>query len=495
MFHMKIILLFIIIFFTITSCFGESGDIGEFCDNCADKPSYKEFKKIVKGKAVISDIDKQLLIDDETAAELGAPFIYTDLENCIKTALGKNFEIQIRNAYKDEAFWLNKNAQFSILPDIYYNYDLKNLEGRYLVGGIVSTTTHEVPIQSLFVAEWSLFNQGKYFFLVAQSKNTLKSSKAEYEFEKDRIIRDTILAYYDVLEKKMEMHVQKINVYDRLEQLNYTKARFETGLGTLYDVKRAQAELAGASQDYTETLNSLRLMQAVLANVIGIDVLDTVYPFEISVDERVLVNPKLTVNELYTHAINSREDIKAKTAEINAYKAQRSSNYTDFVPDVTFSYQNGFVGTKDRGMSAHNSLTLDIRAHLGKNLLLGTITKIKADSALVKAKKLELISLKRDVKENIINYYYDSENALKKIQASKYEVSAADVSLDLALSSMKAGEATFIDVINSQNLKVNANINLIKNMIEYNRAQTNLLFETGLITSQTALKGYKKKYY
>ena len=63
------------------------------------------------------------------------------------------------------------------------------------------------------------------------------------------------------------------------------------------------------------------------------------------------------------------------------------------------------------------------------------------------------------------------------------------------MTSMQAGESTFIDVINSQNLKIKANINLIKNMIEYNRAQTNLLFETGLITSQTALKDYKKKFY
>lgn len=492
---MKIILLFIITLFSINICFAKTPDLKEFCSNCSDNPSYKEFRQIVEGKAVISDIDKQLLVDNELSSELGSPFIYTDLDNCINIALNKNFDIQIRNAYKDESFWLNKNAQFSILPDIYYNYDIKNLEGRYLVGGIVSTTTHEVPVQSLAVVEWSLFNQGKYFFLVAQAQNSLKSAKAEYEFTKDTIVRDTVLAYYDVLEKKMEMHVQKTNLYDRYEQLRYTQARFESGLGNLYDVKRAQAELAGAQQDYTTTLNTMRLKQAVLANVMGVDVLDAIYPFEITVDERVLVNPELGINELYAHAIKSREDVKSKIAEINAYRAQRSSNYTDLIPEVTFSYQNGFVGTKDRGLNAHNSLTMDIRAHLGKNMLLGTVTKVKADSALVKAKKLELVSLKRNIKENIINYYYDSENALKKIQASKYEVNAADLSLDLAMTSMQAGESTFIDVINSQNLKIKANINLIKNMIEYNRAQTNLLFETGLITSQTALKDYKKKFY
>ena len=60
---------------------------------------------------------------------------------------------------------------------------------------------------------------------------------------------------------------------------------------------------------------------------------------------------------------------------------------------------------------------------------------------------------------------------------------------------MKAGEATFIDVIASQNLKVQANINLISNMIEYNKAQTQLLFDIGLISPKNVLKDYKRKFY
>ena len=132
---------------------------------------------------------------------------------------------------------------------------------------------------------------------------------------------------------------------------------------------------------------------------------------------------------------------------------------------------------------------------MGKNMLMGTITQIKSDKAVVQAKKLELINLQRQVKENILNYYYDSLNALKKIEASKVETEAANVSLELSLANMKAGEATFIDVIASQNLKVQSNINLIKNMIEYNKAQTMLLFEVGLISPKNVLRNYKAKFY
>lgn len=492
---MRILILFLIIIFSSKSAYANVSDYIESYSDFDKSSVYQNFIKVIKGEAVISDIEKQSILDNEISSELQSPFIYTDLENCINIALDKNYEIKIKDKYNNEAFWLYRNSQFQLLPDIYYNLDIMNLSGQYLVGGIVTTTTHEVPIQSLLVIQWSTINQGKYFFLMAQTRNALKSTRATLEYTKEEIIRDTVIAYYEVLEKKLEVEVQKTNLFERLEQLKYTQGRFEAGLGTLYDVKRAQAELAGAQQDYTETINSLRLRQAALANILGIDILDAVYPFEIKVDQRVLINPDVDIEQLYKQALVSREDIKAKRAEVEVYKAIRSSNYTDIIPEITLGYQNGLVGTARSGLMDHNSFTFDIKAHLGKNVLMGTITQIKADRAVVKAKKLELTNLERQVKENILVSHYDSLNALKKIEASKVETEAANVSLELSLANMKAGEATFIDVIASQNLKVQSNINLIKNMIEYNKAQTKLLFEVGLISPKSVLRGYKSKFY
>ena len=59
---------------------------------------------------------------------------------------------------------------------------------------------------------------------------------------------------------------------------------------------------------------------------------------------------------------------------------------------------------------------------------------------------------------------------------------------------MKAGEATFLDVIASQNLKIKSNLNLIKNMIEYNKVQTKLLFDIGILSPKNVLKDYKTRY-
>lgn len=488
--------LFLIIF--IISSNSAVADISDYIrrfDECVQNESYKTFSDVIRGSASVSDIEKQHILDREIENELNSSFIYTDLEECIKIAFNDNFDILLKRAEKDASFWTRKNAQFSLLPDLIYNYDIQNLGGKYLVGGIVSANTHEVPIQSILIMQWSTVNKGKYFFNLAKTKNLFNSASSQLEYTKDETLLKTVLAYYDTLEKKMEIEVQKSNLYERLEQLKYTKARYDAGLGDLYDVKRAQAELAGAKQDYATSLNKLRLSQASLANVIGVDVYDAIYPFEISVDHRQLVNPDMDIEELYRHALESRDDIKAKRAEIEAYKAQRNMNYSDIIPDVSISYQNGFVGTKRVGLAGHNSLTLDVSVSLGKNLLAGTVTSIKADNAVIRAKEIELIQLKRQIRENILNSFFDCKTLLEKIEAAKMEVEAASLSIELAMSSMKAGESTFIDVISSQNLKIQADLNLIRYMIEYNKKQTQLLFDTGTVSPENILKGYKTKYY
>ncbi len=459
-----------------------------------DNQSYKFISDGLKGRKTLSDVQKYEILDYELEEELGIKFVYIDLHECIKLALEGNYDIKINDAAVLNAFWLHKNALVQILPELFYNYNISNLTGKYLIGGILAASEHEVPIQSFFFMEWSTINQGKYFFYAAAAKNILKAARYNLEYTKDETVLNTVNAYYDLLSSKMQIEVQKINLYDRVEQLKYTEGRFEAGIGTLYDVKRAQAEVAGAQQEYTTTINTFRLEQAKLANVIGIDIFIPLYPYEIEVDERKLVNDDFDLDRLYKQALESREDLKAKIAEINVYRANRSMNYTDIIPSINIAYQNGHVGTKNIGLSPSNTITLDIRAPLGKNILAGTITKIKADSIAVKQKKLELENLKRRIKEDILNSYYDSSNALKKIEAAKVEVEAADVSLDLSLENMKAGDATFLDVIASQNLKVKSNLNLIKNMIEYNKAQTKLLFDTGVISPLNVLKDYKTRY-
>ena len=54
---------------------------------------------------------------------------------------------------------------------------------------------------------------------------------------------------------------------------------------------------------------------------------------------------------------------------------------------------------------------------------------------------------------------------------------------------MQTGTQTFLDVIQAQNLKVNAQVRLTECITDYNIAQVQLLFESGIITIDNVLNG------
>ena len=57
------------------------------------------------------------------------------------------------------------------------------------------------------------------------------------------------------------------------------------------------------------------------------------------------------------------------------------------------------------------------------------------------------------------------------------------------------GQNTFIDVLTSQTEKTSARQELLRSIIEYNKAQAQLLFDTGLITPKSLLVNYKGMQY
>ena len=124
---MRIIISILIIFLSIKPLYA-TVKVQEYIDSFEDTfaPQCSEvFSQLIKGSAIISDLEKQMIIDEEISKELNSDFVYTDLETCLKLALKENYDIKINSAYKRQYYWLYRNAQFQLLPNIYYNYDIK----------------------------------------------------------------------------------------------------------------------------------------------------------------------------------------------------------------------------------------------------------------------------------------------------------------------------------------------------------------------------------
>lgn len=480
----KVLILIFIMFFSQNIIYAEDGLIW-------DSQKDEFIKELIQGKSSASEAEKQRRLDEELSKNLGINLIYTNLAECIKIAVDNNYNIKTKSCTKKQNYWENKNAKMQFLPDFFYGYTWQKLDGQFLVGGIAVRDVHEIALQSTFQLNWSTVKQGKLFFLNAQTRNAYNAANSTLEYTRDEVILQTTLTYYDLLSQKLKFEVSKSNLIDRTQQYKLIKARYEAGLENKYYVARADAEVAQAKQLYITSFNNLRLTQAKLANIMGIEILDAIYPYETSVESRELVENKYSIDSLYDMALVSRDDVRAVKLNIEALKAERSSTYMDFVPKMDITFASSNAGTVRLGTAPNTQLSVYLVAPLGQNLGLGTATKIKAYNSRIGAEQYKLVNLTRSVKESILGSYYDSKTALERVEAAKKQVSAADESVKISIVRTKIGDGTFTDVIAAQTAKVIARESLIQNVIEYNKAQAKLLFDSGIISVNSILKDYK----
>lgn len=481
----KIILLIFICFFITPRA---------FCEDEGTIWNYKndQFLESLKNGKGVFDPQTQKDLDKQIKEGLDINLLPVDLELCIKTAIKNNYDIQITEMQMEEAKWKYRNNMTELLPDFYYRYQIQSVRGEFLVGDLLPRIINQNPIYSGITVNYPLIGNGSPLFNIASGKSVYSATIHRYKYSQSELLLRTTLYYYELLEAKMNIEVLIMNLRDRNEQLKLMQARYHIGIGTKYDILRAEAQYAEAKQELIAALNALRLKQARLANIMGVEVTLTLYPYEHGAKTRELIKDKNSLDSLYNVALQAREDVQAKRAEIRSLTFIKNKNYTDFAPKVDLSFEFAKAGTTAQpSLRSNHTWSLNAQIPLGKRLGLGTITQKNVDLARLKTARLELTNLERGIKENIVSSYYSSKTALERVDANTKQVESADEGLKFSLVGFDVGQNTFIDVLTSQTEKTRARQQLIRSIIEYNKAQTQLLFDTGTITEKSVLMNYK----
>ena len=182
-------------------------------------------------------------------------------------------------------------------------------------------------------------------------------------------------------------------------------------------------------------------------------------------------------------ACEARPDLEALRLKIKSLEYQKKTYYAGFLPNINAYGGFGNVGTNDLGFSPLNK-QYGILANwpLGRNLGMNEYTQFKTFDAKICEAKLEFQNRYRTVQQNIIKSYYDTQTSSERVKSAEQQVESADESLRLAFLRLESGIGIYVDVLQSQSAKVDAKINLIRAIIDYNIAQTNMLFEMGAIS-------------
>ena len=212
-------------------------------------------ENITSDKSPITE-EKKLFLEGEIKKYLDTDVTYVNLADCILTAAENSYDLKINYHELKATNWEFWAKTTELIPDFSYSFDISDLRGEFLVGGVVPIRVHETVIQSSFDLIWDITNQGRTIFEMAAIKNAVKAATYNLDYTLDEVLLNTALNYYNLLGRKLEIDVYRVNLQDREEQLKMIKAKYEMGLSSKFDTYRAEAEAARAKQEYISLFNS-----------------------------------------------------------------------------------------------------------------------------------------------------------------------------------------------------------------------------------------------
>ena len=430
-------------------------------------------------------------VEEFIKKEIKADYVVVSLDECLDVALKNNFDIQINEKTYFSSKYLYQNALSKFLPVLATTSYLAEYSGQILVGGVLRDNFKETALSVNITLKHVLTDGGRQIFEAKAKKYFLKSAKHNLNFSKTKILYLTSKYYYELLCSKIHIQVYLKNFIDRRAQFQLSEKFYNSQRATEFDVIRCQFEMADAKIKLINTLTSFRNSQVKLANVMGIDVKTSLMPFEDSIKPINLFDDSLDIEVLKKIAIENREDLMAYKNLIYQEQEQKKLYMSEFLPHPSIHYQQQFQGTLKASVRPNYILTAYLTWNLGENMLVGTVTKMKAKNEEIKRKKIEYENLAREIESKLIEVKYSSIFNKKGILSAQDKVGYSAKSSKLAVERFNHSKGILLDVIDAQNDLTDARIQLTDSILNYNLSQLGLIYYSVTINLEDIILQYQ----
>ena len=312
-------------------------------------------------------------------------------------------------------------------------------------------------IQPESAGSWGLradqsFSLGlREFTALGMSKTNIAKYRMDLESVQEEYLLLVARAYYDVLRVGKQLDIAAANLKRLADYRNAAEKRFKVGEATKTVLLRAEGELSGARSDLVTAENSLKLVRALLARLVGIE--EECSLREAPPEEREI--PSLAA--LKDTAFAERSDLKGLEYVKKMAAQQRSYAWGAYWPSLSLS---GVYAKADQDPT---SLTLNkestyLNLALNFPLFQGGFRKADVDEATAKERQAAFLyeDLKKTIGIEVEIAYLELSNAKEVIKFQEDQLSFARENYRAVSRQFEVGLANSIDVMDANTLLVSA---------------------------------------
>jgi outer membrane protein len=316
---------------------------------------------------------------------------------------------------------------------------------------------------------------------VAQAEAGVAAARAGLQNTEQNIFVTATQAYMDVLADRAILALRQQNVGFLEEQVRASQARFDVGEGTRTDIAQANARRAFALAEVSAAQAALTTSNAIYRQVIGNDPGQLVTPSPFS------SGMPGTLQGALDDALATHPAIVAARAQVDVAQSAVAIAEGELLPTVNLEGQAGRAwsdgGTTPGGPNDSFSATLRLTVPIYQG---GRVTSgVRQSIETVGQRRLELDVTREQVRAAIFSSFGGLEASRAQIQASQAQVSAAQIALSGIIEERRVGQRTTLDVLNSQQEVITAQITQINARRDLVVASYSLASALGRLSAQT----------
>ena len=439
----KIILIFFVSFLVVS---------------CHTRQNYQRANDVVDEKLFRTDA---LPKDSLSMANLSWKEIFTDavLQKHIAKALENNLDIRIalQNIASAEAYLKQSKAAYqptiSVGPD--YSFNTSSLNTQF--GQIVGERRYINQFDITANLGWELDLWGKLKGQEKAQYAAYLSSVAAHQNVKSNLVASIATAYYQLLTFDEQKKIFSNTIEIRKKNLETTKALKEAGIVSEVAVQQSEALVYNAEASLVTLDVQIQLLENTISLLMGEP------SHEIERTSLSTQNFALNTDVGYPSALlANRPDVKQ--AEFNLMNAFELTNAAkaQFYPSLRITGSTGVQSVDIDKLFSGNSVFANVLVGLAQPILNKRQIRTNYEVSLANQERAYL-----NFRKTILNAGNEVSDALKMYNAQdqfiafkKKELSAYDKSVEFSQELVNYGMANYLEVLNANVNKLNAEINI-----------------------------------
>lgn len=318
---------------------------------------------------------------------------------------------------------------------------------------------------------YTIYNGGARGASIRAAEKQLRSSELDLEVITEQTLFETSRDYYDLQDSDAQVRIEEAAVEDAQQTLKDAQLLERAGLGTRFDVLRAEVELAQAQQRLSTAVANQNIARRQLAETLSVS-----HDTDLSTADAVAEagDWELSLPESIVQAFQNRAELEQLLLQREIGGENRTIALAAIRPSLGASASYGVDDDFEDDFDTSDSYQIGLS--LQWNFFDGGAARAGARQA---EKDIEIAETQFGDQRNQIRFgveqaFFGLESNKNNIGTATKEVDLAEESLRLARLRFQAGVGTQTDVIDAQTQLTTARGNLLSSIIDYNQSYIDL---------------------